>query len=707
MKDRISTYSEATTYLFNSFPMFQNVGGKAYKPGLETVLKLLEKLGNPHLKISTIHVAGTNGKGSTSSLLASVLHESGLRVGLFTSPHLVDFSERIRVDGKVIEQEFVIDFCNSAREWCRDLGLSPSFFELTTAMAFAYYVHKKVDIAVIEVGMGGRLDSTNVITPVLSIITNVSLDHTTYLGDTLAAIAGEKAGIIKPGIPVVLGNHESEEVKQVVEEKARKENAPLYLCDRKAVLRSYEEDPERGYKLDSCRFGEIKLPLKGAHQLENATTVLTALGLLETLLKGSKIDSDAVRKGFWNVESVGLAGRMQKLSSMPDLYIDTGHNVGAWAHLSPYLESVLDKGKQLHIVIGMAEDKDVSAVFDMLPKRARYYITQSRGERACAAEKLSDLASSNALDYTVVKPVWKALEQAYSAAMIAPEESVVLVCGSNFVVAEVLEKELSLLTDCWKSLAGTSLVGSFFLTIDSGNTALKATLYHGRVALWEHSSSSVKELIVPLQKALEDLDIPKESVRSMVISTSVPCSVLVAELNEIGLKTIPFDLSTLRLPFKIAYDSPEQLGQDRVAACVGAYLFAEGKDFLVIDCGTAITIDLVRNGVYEGGVIAPGLDMRLKALHDYTHRLPLVSKKLNPGSLIGQNTEECIYHGTVSSAVLEVAGWVEKITKEVAPVLVYLTGGDRIYFETIAKNTIFADGCLVQTGLNEILIANV
>ncbi|MDO4789436.1 MAG: type III pantothenate kinase [Porphyromonas sp.] len=687
--------------------MFQNVGGKAYKPGLDTVLKLLEKLGNPHQKLRTIHVAGTNGKGSTSSLLASVLHESGLKVGLFTSPHLVDFSERIRVDGKVIEEEFVVDFCNLVRPWCEELKLSPSFFELTTAMAFAYYLDKKVDIAVIEVGMGGRLDSTNVITPILSIITNVSLDHTAYLGGTLAEIASEKAGIIKPGVPVVLGNYEESDVLRAVEKKAKEEKAPLHLCRREVVLRSYEENADGSHGLESSLFGPLHLILRGRHQLENATTVLTALELLKTRLEGKRIEAEAVRRGFLNVENIGLAGRMQKLSDMPDLYIDTGHNVGAWNHLSPYLESVLDKGKELHIVIGMAEDKDVSAVFEMLPKRARYYITQSRGERACAAEKLSALAHSNGLNHIVVKPVWEALEQAYASAMRAQEKSVVLVCGSNFVVAEVLEKELSLLTSKWKAPNGTSLAGRFFVTVDSGNSALKATLFHGRVALWQQSFSSVDELLLPLQSVLEELAIPMDKVVGMVISTSVPCSELETKLNGIGLRTIRFDLDTLKLPFGIAYKSPQTLGQDRIAACVGASISAGKRDFLVVDCGTAITLDLVQDGAYRGGVIAPGLDMRLKALHDYTHRLPLVPKNLSTETLIGQNTEECVYHGTVSSARLEVAAWIEEISEKITPVLVYLTGGDRIYFETIAKNTIFADSCLVRTGLNEILITNV
>ena len=306
-------YQNTLTYLYNSVPMFQQVGGSAYKEGLENTKVLDEHFGHPHRSFHSIHVAGTNGKGSCSHTLAAILQEAGYRVGLYTSPHLIDFRERIRINGQPVPEEYVVRFVENERSFFEPLH--PSFFELTTAMAFCYFADEKVDVAIIEVGLGGRLDCTNIIRPDLCIITNISFDHTQYLGNTLAKIAGEKAGIIKSGIPVVIGET-TPETKPVFLNKAREVNAPIFLA---------EENDREDYP-------GVESELKGLYQKKNTRTLLTALPLLKEA--GYRIDEQIVRNGFARVcELTGLMGRWQKLQEFPTLICDTGHNVGGITYI--------------------------------------------------------------------------------------------------------------------------------------------------------------------------------------------------------------------------------------------------------------------------------------------------------------------------------------------------------------------------------------
>ena len=364
-------YQDTLTYLYNSVPMFQQVGGSAYKEGLENTLTLDAHFEHPHRSFRSIHVAGTNGKGSCSHTLAAILQEAGYRVGLYTSPHLVDFRERIRINGQPIPEEYVIRFVEQERGFFEPLH--PSFFELTTAMAFRYFADEKVDVAVIEVGLGGRLDCTNIIRPDVCIITNISFDHTQFLGDTLAKIAGEKAGIIKSGIPVVIGET-TPETKPVFLEKAQTTGAPIYFA---------EENDREDYP-------GIEYELKGLYQQKNARTVLTALPLLKEA--GYRLDGQAVRSGFARVaELTGLMGRWQKLQDSPTLICDTGHNVGGITYITEQLKQ--QTYRQLHIVIGMVNDKDIRGVLALLPREATYYFTKASVKRALPESELQELDS--------------------------------------------------------------------------------------------------------------------------------------------------------------------------------------------------------------------------------------------------------------------------------------------------------------------------
>ena len=319
-------YDQTIEYLYSSTPVFERVGASAYKEGLSNTIALDDHLGNPHRRYKTIHVAGTNGKGSTSHTLAAILQKAGYKVGLYTSPHLVDFRERIRVNGVAVSEEYVVDFVKDNREFFEPLH--PSFFELTTAMAFKYFAEQKVDIAVIEVGLGGRLDCTNIISPVLSVITNISFDHTGFLGDTLEKIAGEKAGIIKPNTPVVIGEY-TNETKPVFIGKAEEMNAPIIFAQDKA--------------------GEYQIPefeLRGACQEHNAQTILTACDeLIKIGLLGDK-DSEVIVSGFAHVcEMTGLHGRWEKIQDNPLVICDTGHNLAGWEYLAPQIRSVYESKK--------------------------------------------------------------------------------------------------------------------------------------------------------------------------------------------------------------------------------------------------------------------------------------------------------------------------------------------------------------------------
>lgn len=406
-------YQNTLTYLYNSVPMFQQVGGSAYKEGLENTRTLDEHFAHPHRSFRTIHVAGTNGKGSCSHTLAAILQEAGYRVGLYTSPHLVDFRERIRINGKPISEEYVIRFVEEERSFFEPLH--PSFFELTTAMAFRYFADEKVDVAVIEVGLGGRLDCTNIIRPDLCIITNISLDHTQFLGSTLAQIAGEKAGIIKSGIPVVIGET-TPETKPVFLQKAQEVAAPIYFA---------EENDREDYP-------GVEFELKGLYQTKNKRTILTALPLLKEA--GYRLDEQSVRSGFAHVvELTGLMGRWQKLQDSPTLVCDTGHNVGGIACIVEQLGQ--QSYRQLHIVIGMVNDKDVRGVLALLPKDAVYYFTKASVKRALPEEELQVLAAAAGLEGNTYPDVPAAVRAAQEKSL---PEDFIFVGGSSFIVADLL-----------------------------------------------------------------------------------------------------------------------------------------------------------------------------------------------------------------------------------------------------------------------------
>ena len=402
------TYQETIEYLYNATPVFEKIGAGAYKEGLENTLALDEHFGHPHRKFKTIHVAGTNGKGSVSHSLAATLQKAGYKVGLYTSPHLIDFSERIRINGLNINEEYVVDFVEKERSFFEPLH--PSFFELTTALAFKYFADEGVDIAVIEVGLGGRLDCTNIITPLLSVITNISFDHTGFLGDTLAKIAGEKAGIIKQDVPVVIGESTAE-TKPVFLAKAAEKNAPILFAE--------------DYAYDDT----IDFELKGNYQKQNLRTILCAIDALKM-----NISKDTIREALANVcELTGLRGRWETLQKEPLVICDTGHNVGGWNYLSKQIAA--ERCKTRRIVFGMVDDKDVSTVIGMLPKDATFYWTQAETHRAIPAQKISELAKAQKLHgevFTTVKDAYiKALED-------ADKDDFVFVGGSSYVVADLL-----------------------------------------------------------------------------------------------------------------------------------------------------------------------------------------------------------------------------------------------------------------------------
>ena len=406
-------YQDTLEYLYNSAPMFQQVGGAAYKEGLENTLALDTHFGHPHRQYRTIHVAGTNGKGSCSHTLAAILQEAGYKVGLYTSPHLVDFRERIRVNGVPVPEEYVVRFVKEERSFFEPLH--PSFFELTTAMAFRYFADAHVDVAVIEVGLGGRLDCTNIIRPDLCVITNISFDHVQFLGDTLPKIAAEKAGIIKTGVPVVIGEA-TPETRPVFQTKADEMHAPIYFAE------DYDREDYPG----------IEFELKGLYQKKNKQTLLTALPLLKDA--GYHIDGQAVRSGFAHVTSLtGLMGRWQKLQDSPTLICDTGHNVGGIRYIVEQLRE--EKYRRLHIVIGMVNDKDIRGVLALMPKEAVYYFTQASVKRAMPAERLKGLADEAGLQGVCYADVLSAVRAAQKESL---PEDFIFVGGSSFIVADLL-----------------------------------------------------------------------------------------------------------------------------------------------------------------------------------------------------------------------------------------------------------------------------
>ncbi|MDE6208022.1 MAG: bifunctional folylpolyglutamate synthase/dihydrofolate synthase [Muribaculaceae bacterium] len=425
-------YKETTEYLFSQVPMFQDRGPGAYKPGLGTTIALAEAYGNPHNTFTAIHVAGTNGKGSTSSLIAATLQSAGYRTALYTSPHLTDFRERMRINGEMIPESYVVEFVEHYLNDEKLKALQPSFFELTTIMAFSWFAQQKVDVAVIEVGLGGRLDSTNIITPILSIITNISLDHTALLGHTEPEIAREKAGIIKAGVPVVIGQAEGD-VMAVFKEKAEAVGAPLYYAQAPKPCNGYDiHDDYIAYH--GTPWGDVNCELTGGCQPANAFTAFTAIELIQQSF--CRISAESVREGFRSVcELTGLVGRWMKLASSPiSVICDTGHNIGGWHTLGPALQSIAAKGK-LNMVVGFVNDKDVSSIVQLMPKNARYYFARPSVQRGRDAESTAETARGAGLEGKTFDTV----AQAYEAAMAeATEGDTVFVGGSTFVVADLL-----------------------------------------------------------------------------------------------------------------------------------------------------------------------------------------------------------------------------------------------------------------------------
>ena len=420
------TYEQAVQYLFDSAPMFQNVGAAAYKEGLGGTLALDEHFGHPHRHYRTIHVGGTNGKGSVCHTLAAILQAQGYHVGLYTSPHLVDFRERIRVNGKKISKKRVVDFVkelkmeNGKLKGSSILNLQSSigysFFELATALAFKFFEEQKVDFAVIEVGLGGRLDCTNIIQPVLSVITNISFDHVQFLGDTLPKIASEKAGIIKSGIPVCIGENISQEVKAVFQNKAKEVGAPI----------SFAEDENcQIVKLSNCQ-------LQGLCQEKNQQTILTSVRMLRE--QGIEISDEAIKRGFKEVCTMtGLMGRWQILGKKPLTICDTAHNKGGLEYIFRHLATL--PHQRLHFVFGMVSDKDVDAVLSMMPKDAVYYFTQASVQRAMPAEEVCKRAKAHDLHGKVFNNVKSAF---IAAKEEASSEDIIYIGGSTFVVADLL-----------------------------------------------------------------------------------------------------------------------------------------------------------------------------------------------------------------------------------------------------------------------------
>lgn len=406
-------YKDTLDYLYNSAPLFQQIGAGAYKEGLENTWALDEHFGHPHRSFRSIHIAGTNGKGSCSHTLAAILQEAGYKVGLYTSPHLIDFRERIRVNGQPVPEAYVIRFVEEERAFFEPLH--PSFFELTTAMAFRYFAEEKVDVAVVEVGLGGRLDCTNIIRPDLCIITNISLDHVQFLGDTLEKIAGEKAGIIKPGIPVVIGET-TPETRPVFQKKAEEVGAPIHFAEEEVK----EVHPDWEYEL------------KGLYQEKNRRTLWAALPLLQE--GGYQISESDIQAGFAHVvELTGLMGRWQKLQEHPTVVCDTGHNVGGIQYIAEQLRRQVFR--RLHIVIGMVNDKDVCGVLALLPREATYYFTQASVKRALPAGQLARLAAEAGLQGTCYPDVPSAVRAAQKESL---PEDFIFVGGSSFIVADLL-----------------------------------------------------------------------------------------------------------------------------------------------------------------------------------------------------------------------------------------------------------------------------
>ncbi|MBW6491770.1 MAG: bifunctional folylpolyglutamate synthase/dihydrofolate synthase [Lentimicrobium sp.] len=426
-------YAQTLEYMFSQLPMFQRIGAAAYKANLDNTISLGNLTGNPHLKLKTIHVAGTNGKGSVSHMLASIMQENNLKTGLFSSPHLSDFRERIKVNGKMIDKKFVVDFVAEYKSEFKKL--KPSFFEMTFALAMKWFEKCKTDIVIVETGMGGRLDSTNVILPLISVITNISLDHTRFLGDTIEAIAHEKAGIIKPGIPVVIGetNPESAAVFQKV---AGSNHSPIVFADQTvniiADLRHSNETIMEATAITPGLTLKLQSPMAGHYQTKNLATVLAAIDLLKnTYTEFEKISiGDGISK---TIKNTGFKGRWQQLSKNPLTICDIAHNYDGITHIVNQLARM--DYNRLHFVFGMVDDKNISGILNLLPGDATYYFCKADIPRGLDAVQLKTAAIEAGLRGECYDSVKKAYGAARKAAF---EDDLIFVGGSTFVVAEII-----------------------------------------------------------------------------------------------------------------------------------------------------------------------------------------------------------------------------------------------------------------------------
>jgi dihydrofolate synthase/folylpolyglutamate synthase len=436
----IMNYQQTIDYLYAQLPVFTRVGASAYKADLDNTIELCKRLGNPENKFKAAHIAGTNGKGSTSHMLAAILQTAGYKTGLYTSPHLKDFRERIRINGEMISEQSVVDFVADHQADFEDI--QPSFFEMTVGLAFDIFAKEQVDIAIIETGLGGRLDSTNIITPLLSIITNIGWDHMNILGDTLQLIAAEKAGIIKPGVPLIIGEKQ-DEVADVFIRKADKENAPLVFASE-LFNSKVKSQNSKGYddlleveitnlksQISNLTFN-LQLDLTGSYQLKNLKTVLAAIEALR--LHGFEVSADDIKTALRQVKSLtGLHGRWETLSTNPLTICDTGHNPEGIQEVLKNISAV--NYEQLHFVIGMVNDKDATKVLSMLPKTAIYYFCKPDIPRGLESKVLMQKARDFSLegsDFTTVKSALSA------AKLAAGSKDLVFVGGSTFVVAEVV-----------------------------------------------------------------------------------------------------------------------------------------------------------------------------------------------------------------------------------------------------------------------------
>ncbi|MEO6314727.1 MAG: folylpolyglutamate synthase/dihydrofolate synthase family protein [Chitinophagaceae bacterium] len=427
------TYQQTLDYLFTKLPMYSRIGAAAFKADLTNTIALCEALGNPQRKLKCIHVAGTNGKGSTSHMLAAILQSAGYKTGLYTSPHLKDFRERIKLDGEMIREDFVVDFVERITPLI--ISIEPSFFEITVAMAFDYFVQESVEVAVIEVGLGGRLDSTNIINPVLSVITNIGWDHMNMLGDTLEKIAFEKAGIIKPGVTVVLGET-TPATKVVFVAKAAQEGAPLQFASEQLYVTDWHEETRSllvtvAEKRNDER-ADYELDLQGIYQLKNILTVLSAVKTLQQ--QGWTIPQAAIVKGLAHTKKMtGFYGRWDIVHREPLLVLDVGHNEDGMRQIAEQIE--ITDHEDLHIIIGLVKDKEVDKVLSLLPRQAIYYFTKAQIPRALPEDQLAEKAAALELNGTHYPDVNTALKKALAH---AKKKDLVLVCGSVFLVGEVL-----------------------------------------------------------------------------------------------------------------------------------------------------------------------------------------------------------------------------------------------------------------------------